>query len=99
MFEELDLADAALDPLLLAAAFVEERLGKSEELGADLEVDVLVLLVCFDFHLVELDHRSEFRGGLLGLRVGLLLFFVACVDIKIVMAVNGAGAAAASPRK
>ena len=38
--------------LLLAAAFVEQRLGKSKQLRADLEIDVFVLFMCFHLHLI-----------------------------------------------
>ena len=96
VLQEFDLADAAFDPLLLAAAFVEQRLGKSEQLGPNLEIDVLVFFMCLHLDLVQLDHRRELRGRLLRLGVRLFLLLVACVDIKSPMAVDGAGAAASS---
>ena len=97
VLEELDLADAPLDPLFFATALVEERLGKSEQLRADLEINVFILLMRLHLHLVELHDRCKFRGTFLGLGVrGIVVLLVACVDIKSPMAVDGAGAAASS---
>ena len=82
VFQELDLADAALDPLFFARTLVQERLAKPEQLRADLEINVLVLLVRLHLDLVELNDRSELRGTFLGFRIRLVLLLVALLLVR-----------------
>lgn len=71
VLEELDLPDAALDPLLLPRPLVQERLREPEELGPHLERHLLVLLVRLHVHLLQRDDGRELgrRLGLGGRRV------------------------------